>query len=200
MSAADEFSLADALPDNSPAKNAALGTTKPVQQPGQPPQAWPASNPWSNPPSAPPTAPSGLPPSTSASTVPFGPPPTGIHPEPLPQCRGGQYRLDRGDLRHQPPFHHPPAPTRLLDCTQRLPILTKCHLRQLGLRPCLVDLTPTVELEAGKQSPSAPPTPTIYGHFKRNFYLVIFFGVSEERARLLRGEGPLRVSRTLFCR
>ncbi|KYO31315.1 MAPK-interacting and spindle-stabilizing protein-like [Alligator mississippiensis] len=77
MSGADDFSLADALPDQSPAKASKVSNTKPSQQPGQPPQGWPASNPWNNP-SAPPAVPSGLPPNTSASNVPFGPPPTGI--------------------------------------------------------------------------------------------------------------------------
>ncbi|KAJ6651250.1 hypothetical protein lerEdw1_021153, partial [Lerista edwardsae] len=80
MSAADEFSLADALPDSSPAKTSGVGNAKPAQPPGQPPQAWPASNPWNNPPTAPPTAPSGLPPSTATSNVPFGPPPSGMYP------------------------------------------------------------------------------------------------------------------------
>uniref|UniRef100_A0A7M4FR73 MAPK-interacting and spindle-stabilizing protein-like n=1 Tax=Crocodylus porosus TaxID=8502 RepID=A0A7M4FR73_CROPO len=73
--------LADALPDQSPAKASKVSNTKPSQQPGQPPQGWPASNPWNNP-SAPPAGPSGLPPNTSASNVPFGPPPTGSYPAP----------------------------------------------------------------------------------------------------------------------
>ncbi|KAL0602423.1 MAPK-interacting and spindle-stabilizing protein-like, partial [Plecturocebus cupreus] len=71
----DEFSLADALPEHSPAKTSAVSNTKP----GQPPQGWPGSNPWNNP-SAPPSVPSGLPPSATPSTVPFGPAPTGMYP------------------------------------------------------------------------------------------------------------------------
>ncbi|RMB98563.1 hypothetical protein DUI87_24779 [Hirundo rustica rustica] len=88
------FQLADALPDQSPAKTSKVSSTKPGQQPGQPPQGWPASNPWNNP-SAPPMTPTGLPPNTSASSVPFGPPPTGMYPSMPPG----------------PPAPFPPPPT-----------------------------------------------------------------------------------------
>ncbi|XP_021059230.1 MAPK-interacting and spindle-stabilizing protein-like isoform X2 [Mus pahari] len=72
----DEFSLADALPEQSSAKPPAGTNTKA----GHSSQGWPGSSPWSNP-SAPPAMPSGLPPSSAApSTVPFGPVPTGMYP------------------------------------------------------------------------------------------------------------------------
>uniref|UniRef100_A0A8C9H0T9 MAPK-interacting and spindle-stabilizing protein-like n=1 Tax=Piliocolobus tephrosceles TaxID=591936 RepID=A0A8C9H0T9_9PRIM len=142
-----EFSLADALPEHSPAKTFAVSNTKP----GQPPQGWPGSSPWNNL-SAPPSVPSGLPPSATPSTVPFGPAPTGPYPTPPPPQAPGpappvpQDTVPPGAWGPAAPYPAPTGSYPTQDSILLPVILSKCLQDLLVLHRCLVVPTLTIKL------------------------------------------------------